>query len=93
MYKEVKEVSLHFDVQREKQFKVIEIRISGANVVRCVYDESDNIIFNEILVNITYINRLALVIFTFVAILTFVLVIAYTELVVKEYWGKKNEQL
>lgn len=73
-----------FDVLHEKLFKMVNIRISGAHEVRHVYDEADNIIFSEVLASMTYRNIVGIPIFIVSIIISFVLTIAYAELIIKE---------
>lgn len=86
-HKEVEKVHSKFDVNHENQFKIVNIRISGAHEVRYVYDEADNIIFSEVLASTTYRNIVGIPIFIVLIIVSFVLTIAYAELIIK---GRRN---
>lgn len=86
-YEEVEKVYSKFDVNHEKQFKMVNIRISGAHEVRYVYDETDNIIFSEVVASVTYRNIVGVPIFIVSIIVSFLLTIAYAELIIK---GRRN---
>lgn len=90
-YKEVEKVYLSFDVQHETKFKIVQIRISGANVIKYVYDESNKVIFNQMLVEFTLTNCLALTIASPVIFFSFIFVIGFVEMAIREYRRKDNE--